>query len=135
MARVLRTSNFHVVMRLRLTTTAVLAALAAVYLGLPCLALARSHDGMAQDHGAMAPDAAPVPCETSDAAAAELLCAAPSAYVPLTIIAPDVAEAALEPETFPPVPLATPQPSPAPRAPDVHGTDPPAFLLHRALLI
>jgi hypothetical protein len=115
-------------MRRRFSTAATLAALLAVYLGVPCLALARAHDSMARETSS-------APCETSDAPAAKLLCAAPSTYAPLAAGLPDVPTGALAPISHPPALVIAPGPAPAPRDPDFHGVDPPAFLLHSALLI
>lgn len=122
-------------MRRRFPTAAILAALLTVYLGLPCLVLAQAHAAMARDHDAMAGETAATPCETSGEPAAELLCAAPSVYAPLTTASPDLGTAALTPVAFPPVHVAAPHPAQSPSSTTSRGDHPPAFLLHRALLI
>jgi len=122
-------------MRRRLSAAAILASLLTVYLGLPCLALAQAHSGMTQDHGTMAGEAASGPCETSDEPAAELLCAAPSGYAPLAAGLPDVPTGSLATVPLPPALDIGPGQAPAPRDTTLPGVDPPAFLLHRTLLI
>ena len=116
-------------MRRRVSIAATLAALLAVYLGVPCLALARAHQAIPRE----APSA---PCETSDAPGGAVLCEAPTAYAPITAGMPDVSADAFAPAPLPGATLdVAPRPAPELRDPALHGVAPPAFLLHRALLI
>lgn len=111
----------------RFFSAVTLAALLAVHLGVPCLALARTHDGMSRETSS-------APCESSGAPAAKLLCAGPSSYAPLAVGAPDIAAGA--PALLPVASqVMAPRAGPSPWHPTVPGTAPPAFLLHRALLI
>jgi hypothetical protein len=118
-------------MRKRRFAATTIAALLTLYLGVPCLALARSHGTMAM--GAM-DDEPGLPCEAGEAPIDQLMCATPDAYAPLVAGVADVQPVALEP-----VPVATativvhyPLQSHHVLAP--RGS-PPAFLLHRAFLI
>lgn len=129
-------------MRRRFPTAAILAALLAVYLGLPCLALAqvhsamgRDHEAMGQNHDAMPRETAAGPCETSGTSEAELLCTAPAAYVPLAAALPEIGATVLAPAALPPVLAAAQGAAPASPTPVLCGAHPPAFLLHATLLI
>jgi hypothetical protein len=112
----------------RFFSAVTLAALLAVHLGVPCLALARTHDAMSRETSS-------APCESSGAPAAKLLCAGPSSYAPLAVGAPDIAAGAPALLAAVSQVMAPPQAVPGPWDPIVPCAAPPAFLLHRALLI
>jgi hypothetical protein len=112
----------------RLFATSTLAALLALHLGLACLAIARTHGSMPMDD---------TRCEAGSTAQQKILCAAPGSLAPPVSPTPvPIWVASLG------LPTAPPTPSGALRIasiPDTRGAPPPgappAFLIHRALLI
>ena len=117
----------------RLFATATTAALLALYLGLPCLALARAHEAMSMD------DPAAAPCEAGETAATELLCQAPgelgSPSAAASVPTPDEMAVAPHDPGLEVGPLSG-ENADDPSSPDRAPPDgPAAFLLHRSLLI
>lgn len=113
-------------MRRRLFAITALSALLALQLGVACLAVTRMHAAMPMDDG---------PCETGATAEQKLLCATPGALATLASHAPEPLETALD--VLPATPLSPVADVPSLPEAREHGPPdpPPAFLLHRALLI
>jgi hypothetical protein len=110
----------------RLFAVSTVTALLALHLGVACLAIARTHGSMPIDD---------TRCETGSTAQQKILCAAPSSLAPpVSPTLVPIWAASLAPPTAPPSVVLRVASFPA-----SHGTAPPgappAFLVHRALLI
>ena len=113
-------------MRRRLFASSTICGLLALHLGLACLAIARTHDAMPMDDAR---------CEAGATAEQKLLCAAPSTLAPPASQSPQPIAGILDVLAVVPSPVAAPAASLTQVGDPGPPGDPPAFLLHRALLI